>query len=59
VVPLKPTTRATHGARHGKTYTTDEVAEFYSDGNSYNCYCANIHLLDDDGKLYNEGLARN
>lgn len=55
---LKPTTRATHGARHGKTYTTDEVAEFYSkDGNSYNCYCANIPcLLDDDGKLYNEGL---
>lgn len=55
---LKPTTRATHGARHGKTYTTDEVAEFYSkDGNSYNCYCANIPcLLDDDGKLYSEGL---
>ncbi|KAB0849149.1 phage head morphogenesis protein [Cronobacter sakazakii] len=56
---LKPTTRAAHGARHGKTYTTDEVAEFYSkDGNSYNCYCANIPcLLDDEGKLYNEGLA--
>lgn len=56
---LKQTTRATHGARHGKTYTTDEVAEFYSkDGNSYNCYCANIPcLLDDEGKLYNEGLA--
>ncbi|MGV4147054.1 phage minor head protein [Citrobacter freundii] len=56
---LKPTTRMTHGARHGKTYTTDEVAEFYSkDGNSYNCYCANIPcLLDDEGKLYNEGLA--
>ncbi|MEG6039128.1 phage minor head protein [Enterobacter kobei] len=56
---LKPTTRTTHGARHGKTYTTDEVAEFYSkDGNSYNCYCANIPcLLNDEGKLYNEGLA--
>lgn len=56
---LKPTTRATHGARHGKTYTTEEVAEFYSkDGNSFNCYCANIPcLLDDEGKLYNEGLA--
>ena len=56
---LKPTTRATHGARHGKTYTTEEVAEFYSkDGNSYNCYCANIPcLLDDEGNLYNEGLA--
>ncbi|ENK7114914.1 TPA: phage minor head protein [Enterobacter hormaechei] len=56
---LKPTTRATHGARHGKTYTTDEVAEFYSkDGNPYNCYCANIPcLLDDEGNLYNDGLA--
>lgn len=56
---LKPTTRATHGARHGKTYTMEEVAEFYSkDGNSYNCYCANIPcLLDDEGNLYNEGLA--
>lgn len=55
---LKPTTRTTHGARHGKTYTTDEVAEFYSrDGNSFGCYCANIPcLLDDEGKLYNKGL---
>ncbi|MND27627.1 Phage Mu protein F like protein [compost metagenome] len=56
---LKPTTRSWHRARHGKTYTTEEVADFYSqDGNSYNCYCANVPcLLDDDGKLYNDGLA--
>lgn len=56
---LKPTTRATHGARHGKIFTTDEVEEFYSkNGNSFNCFCANIPcLLDDEGKLYNEGLA--
>lgn len=55
---LKPTTRMTHGARHGKTYTTDEVAEFYSkNGNAFNCYCANVPcLLDDQGKLYNDGL---
>ena len=56
---LKPTTRPTHAARHGKTFSTEEVAEFYSkDGNSFNCYCANTPcLLDDDGKLYNDGLA--
>lgn len=56
---LKPTTRSWHRARHGKTYTTEEVANFYSQGgNSYNCYCANVPcLLDDDGKLFNEGLS--
>jgi len=56
---LKPTTRTTHAARHGKTFSTEEVAEFYAkDGNSYNCYCSNTPcLLDDDGKLYNDGLA--
>jgi SPP1 gp7 family putative phage head morphogenesis protein len=56
---LKPTTRATHAARHGKTFSTEEVADFYArDGNSYNCYCSNTPcLLDDDGKLYNDGLA--
>ena len=56
---LKPTTRPWHRARHGKTYTTEEVADFYSQGgNSFNCYCANVPcLLDDDGNLYNEGLS--
>ncbi|WP_446027923.1 phage minor head protein [Lelliottia amnigena] len=56
---LKPTTRSWHRARHGKTYATEEVADFYSQGgNSYNCYCANVPcLLDDDGKLFNEGLS--
>ncbi|MEH5994182.1 phage minor head protein [Klebsiella variicola] len=55
---LKSTTRATHAARHGKTYSTEEVAEFYSkNGNAFNCYCANVPcLLDDQGKLYNDGL---
>ncbi len=56
---LKPTTRAWHRARHGKTYTTQEVEDFYSQGgNRINCYCANIPcLLDDDGNLYNKGLS--
>ncbi|MCY2720093.1 phage minor head protein [Klebsiella pneumoniae] len=55
---LKSTTRPTHAARHGKTYSTEEVAEFYSkNGNAFNCYCANVPcLLDDQGKLYNDGL---
>ena len=56
---LKPTTRAWHQARHGKVYTTEEVRDFYAEnGNRYNCYCAQVPvLLDDDGKLFNEGLA--
>lgn len=55
---LKPTTRAWHAARHGRTYTTEEVKAFYAEnGNRYNCYCANIPVLvDDDGKVINEGL---
>ncbi|MBN9706589.1 phage head morphogenesis protein [Enterobacter roggenkampii] len=55
---LKSTTRPTHAARHGKTYSTEEVAEFYSkNGNAFNCCCANVPcLLDDQGKLYNDGL---
>ncbi|UIW19308.1 phage head morphogenesis protein [Serratia entomophila] len=55
---LKPTTRAWHAARHGRTYTTEEVKAFYAEnGNRYNCYCANIPVLvDDDGKVVNEGM---
>ncbi|OTA15426.1 phage head morphogenesis protein [Xenorhabdus beddingii] len=55
---LKATTRYTHAARHGKTYTTAEVEEFYSrDGNKYRCYCSQTPcILDDDEKLYNKGL---
>ena len=56
---LKPTTRATHAARHGKTFSPQEVRDFYSrDGNRYHCYCGNIPcLLNDDGSIFNEGLA--
>jgi hypothetical protein len=47
-----PTTRLTHAARHGHTYTTAEVKDFYSrDGNRYRCHCATTEcLIDDDGK---------
>jgi len=56
---LKSTTRPWHAARHGKTFTTEEVEAFYAqNGNRYNCYCSQIPcLLDDDGNLFNKGLA--
>ncbi|ELY2476155.1 minor capsid protein [Cronobacter sakazakii] len=56
---LKSTTRPWHAARHGKTFTTEEVEAFYAqNGNRYNCYCSQIPvLLNDDGALFNEGLA--
>lgn len=56
---LKPTTRWWHAAEHGKVKTTEWVREFYSrDGNKYHCYCSQIPvLLNDDGSIFNEGLA--
>ncbi|MEB7941390.1 phage head morphogenesis protein [Raoultella ornithinolytica] len=56
---LKPTTREWHRARHGKVFTTEEIRDFYAkNGNRYNCYCAQVPvLLDDNGKLFNEGLS--
>lgn len=56
---LKPTSRSWHVARHGHTYTPEEVEAWYAErGNRYNCYCSQIPcLLDDDGNLFNKGLA--
>lgn len=56
---LKPTTRSWHASRHGKVYTTEQVRDFYAEnGNRYNCYCSQIPvLLNDDGSIFNEGLA--
>lgn len=55
---LKPTTRSWHAARHGRTYTTEEVEAFYAEnGNRYHCYCSQIPvILDDSGKVVNIGL---
>ncbi|MDT3611964.1 phage minor head protein [Cronobacter sakazakii] len=55
---LKSTTRPWHAARHGKTFTTEEVEAFYAqNGNRYNCYCSQIPvLLNEDGGLFNQGL---
>lgn len=48
---LLPTTRATHAARNGKVYTSNEVRAFYSiNGNRYRCHCAQVEcLLDEEG----------
>lgn len=56
---LKPTTRQTHAFWHGKVRTTQEVRDWYAvDGNKYHCYCSQIPvLLNDDGSIFNEGLA--
>lgn len=56
---LKETTRNWHASRHGKVFTTEEVRDFYAEsGNRYNCYCSQIPvLLNDDGSIFNEGLA--
>jgi len=55
---LKPTTRSWHAARHGHTYTTEQVEAFYAEnGNRYHCYCSQIPvILDDDGQIVNRGL---
>lgn len=55
---LKPTTRSWHAARHGHTYTTEQVEAFYAErGNRYHCYCANVPvILGSDGKVVNTGL---
>lgn len=48
---LLPTTRASHAARNGKTYTSEQVREFYGrDGNRYRCHCAQTEcLIDENG----------
>lgn len=45
---LKATTRAWHASRHGSTYTTEEVKDFYGRaGNRYHCYCSQTPILVD------------
>lgn len=49
---LKPTTRITHGIRHGRAYAPAEVRAFYATGGErFNCYCAQTEcLVDESGK---------
>ena len=43
---LAPTSRPTHVQKHGETYTTQEVREFYTlSGNAINCLCSQSPVL--------------
>ena len=55
---LKPTTRPWHASRHGKTFTREEVRDFYAkDGNRYRCYCSQQSVLvDESGKPRSQKL---
>lgn len=48
---LSPTTRASHASKHGRTFTQQDVREFYSQGGeSINCKCSQSPvLLDENG----------
>ena len=49
---LLPTTRQSHASKHGRTFSAQEVAEFYSQGGqSINCRCSQQPvLLDESGE---------
>lgn len=55
---LKPTTREWHASRHGRTYTIEEVKEFYSQkGNRYHCYCSQQPIMvNEKGEPLNKSL---
>ena len=46
---LLPTTRQSHASKHGRTFSAQEVAEFYSQGvESINCRCSQQSVLLDE-----------
>lgn len=48
---LKATTRPWHASRHGKTYTTQQVRDFYASGSErYNCMCSAVECLVENGQ---------
>lgn len=56
---LAPTSRSWHVSRHGSTYTTEEVREFYSErGNAINCLCSQSATLvnNDTGDVLQDKL---
>lgn len=57
---LLPTTRAWHAARHGRIYTIQEQAIWWSqDANQINCHCSVSEVIvDDDGKVYDLGMQK-
>lgn len=58
VSALSSTTRASHAARHGKLYTTQEVRDWYTkNGNGINCKCTQVEvLIKKDGTPLSGGL---
>jgi len=58
VSALLATTRFSHAERHGKLYTREEVAEFYSkDGNAIRCHCAQTPVIvDASGEAFSKKI---
>lgn len=49
VSALSPSTRLTHGERHGQIFTVEEQRNWMTvDGNACNCKCSSLELLVDD-----------
>ena len=58
---LGPTTRKNHASKHGSTYTTQQVKDFYSiDGNAINCLCSQSPVLANKktGEILQEALQK-
>ena len=55
---LLPTTRTTHGDRHGNAYTTDQQRQWWNTSpNRINCHCSTISvLIDRDGTVFDTEL---
>lgn len=56
---LSATTRENHASRHGRTYSAEDVAIFYSEAaNAINCLCSQTQvLIDADGNVVQEAVA--
>lgn len=56
---LAPTTRESHANRHGKVYTAEQQADWWSrDANSISCLCSTIDVLVNDktGEVVEQGM---
>ena len=55
---LVPTTRLTHGARHGKIYSMQDQQDWWDEGaNRINCLCSTTEVVfDKKGKPFDNGL---
>ncbi len=55
---LLPTTRRSHARRHGRTFTQEEVREWYArDANAIHCRCSQQSILEnEDGSVVGQDL---